>query len=425
MKKLTKKAIASRLARRVEKLLKNKNIEVVTVTGSIGKTSTKVAIGKLLSNKYQVRFSEDSYNTDIGLPLSFFGLKAPGTLWDPLAWRRVFQKISSVSKHYPYDVVVLEMADDEVDDMTNLLKVIKPNIGVVTAVAPVHMERMVTMDRVVKDNWKIANAAKQVVYNADFKELKNLALKSKKATGYGLKNGSIKMVDISRNKQGYLIGKLVLPEGKFDLNTKMIGEQNLGALLAAATVADRLGMPGKDIAKGLARIEPVNGRMKLLKGINGSNIIDDSYNASPEAVKAALAVFEELTAKQRIAVLGNMNELGSDSKNLHYQIGQVAAKVADMLIVIGKDAEIHMVAGAKEAGMSADKIKIFKTPYEIGHFLKRIVKKGDLMLIKGSQNGVFLEETSRILLDPALKPNSVLVRQSKSWRRKKRKAFGL
>ena len=141
MKKIPKKLIAKRLARKVQKLLKDNDIKVIAVTGSVGKTSAKSAIGKLLSNKFQVRFSEDSYNTDIGLPLSFFGLKAPSPLWDPMAWRRVFQKINTISKHYPYQIVVLEMADDEVEDMLELLKVIKPDIGVVSAVAPVQIGR--------------------------------------------------------------------------------------------------------------------------------------------------------------------------------------------------------------------------------------------------------------------------------------------
>lgn len=425
MKKLTKQVIARRLAKKVAKLLASKKITVISVTGSVGKTSSKVAIGKLLGQKYQVRFSEDSYNTDIGLPLSFFGLKAPSPLWDPLAWRRVFQKINTVSKHYPYDVVVLEMADDELEDMSELLKSVKPDIGVLTAVAPVHMERMISMDRVVRDNWKIASAAKQVVYNADFAQLRNLAKKSKKAQGYGLRHGLIKFQSVSRNKDGYIKATLCMPEGKYDITTKMIGEQSLGSLLAAATVAHKLGMDDKSIVRGLAKIEGVNGRMKLLKAVNGARLIDDSYNASPEAVKAALKVASELIANRRIVVLGNMNELGADSKDLHYEVGQAAAKVADMLVVLGKDAEIHMVAGAKAGGLKSDDIKIFKTPYEIGHFLKRVIKKGDLVLIKGSQNRVFLEEASRVLLDPSLDPKNCLVRQSSFWKKRKRKSFGL
>lgn len=425
MKKLSKKVIAARLAKKIQKLPGSKKITIIAVTGSVGKTSAKVAIGKLLSGAYQVRFSEDSYNTDIGLPLSFFGLKAPSPLWDPLAWRRVFQKINYISKHYPYDVVVLEMADDEVEDMTNLLKTIRPDIGVITAVAPVHMERLESMDRVAKDNWTIASSAKSIIYNADYQPLRKLADNSTKYLTIGLKNGRIRFENIKRSKEGYLSATLVLPDGEYSLETRMLGEQNLGALLAAAAVANLLGMPSQVIVKGLKNIEPINGRMKLLKGLNGSKLIDDSYNSSPDAVKSALSVFAEMKAKRKIAVLGNMNELGIESKTLHYEIGQAAAEVVDTLVVIGKEAEVHMVAGAKAQGMDPDKIKIFKTPYEIGHFLKRIVKRGDLLLIKGSQNGVFLEEATRILLDPSVEPEHSLVRQASTWRKRKRKAFGL
>jgi UDP-N-acetylmuramoyl-tripeptide--D-alanyl-D-alanine ligase len=205
----------------------------------------------------------------------------------------------------------------------------------------------------------------------------------------------------------------------------MVGEQNLNSLLAAAAVAYKMGEPFTKISNGLAKITSINGRMNLLKGVNGSKLIDDSYNSSPDAVFAALDVLADFKAKSRIAVLGNMNELGEYTNKSHYKVGKAAAKVADTLIVIGKDAEVHMVSGATDAGMDPDNIKIFKTPYEAGHFLKRVVKRGDVVLIKGSQNGVFLEEATRILLDPSQKPEEVLVRQSPSWKRRKRRAFGL
>lgn len=425
MKKITKKLIASRLAKKVQKLLKNNDVTVIAVTGSVGKTSAKVAIGKLLSAEHQVRFSEDSYNTDIGLPLSFFGLKAPSPLWDPIAWKRIFQKIDNISKHYPYDVVVLEMADDELNDMVELLKFIKPKYSVVTGIAPVHMERMLNMKKVVKDNWEIAKGAESIFYNTDNDDLNRLASKSKNATGFGLKKGSIKFTDIKRDSNGYLEAKLNLSAKKQIVKTKMIGQHNLNSLLAAAGVAEAMGMKDKKIIAGLAKIPGVNGRMKLLDGVNGSQIIDDSYNSSPDAVISALGVMKEFNTAKRIAVLGNMNELGAEAKDAHYKIGKAAAKVVDMLIVIGKDAETYTVSGAKDAGMSTDNIKIFKTPYEIGHFLKQIVRKNDLVLVKGSQNGVFCEEVVRILLDPSLNAKDLVVRQSKSWQRKKRKAFGL
>jgi len=425
MKKITKKLIASRLAKKVQKLLKNNEITVIAVTGSVGKTSTKVAIGKLLSKNHQVQFSEDSYNTDIGLPLSFFGLKAPSPLWDPLAWKRIFQKIDNISKNYPYDVVVLEMADDELEDMVKLLKFINPKYSVISGIAPVHMERMVTMNRVVRDNWEIAKNADNIFYNYDNTDLNKLASKSKKAVSFGVNKGKIKLTNLSRNSKGYLDGTINLIDSKIDVKTKMIGRHNLNSIIAAAAIAEAMGQSPAAIAKGVSEIVGVNGRMKLLKGFNGTKIIDDSYNSSPDAVISALEVMKEIKANKKIAVLGNMNELGDESKDAHYKIGKAAAKVSDMLIVIGKDAEIFTVSGAKDAGMNPDSIKIFKTPYEIGHFLKRLLEKGDLVLVKGSQNGVFSEEVVRILLDPSLDASEYVVRQSKGWKRKKRKAFGL
>lgn len=425
MKKISKKLVAVNLARKVQKLLNKNDVTIVIVTGSIGKTSAKVAIGKLLSQKYQVRYSEDSYNTEIGLPLSIFGLKAPTPLWDPLAWQRVFQKMNVISQNYPYEVVVLEMADDELDDMLDFLKFITPKYSVITGIAPVHMERLKSLDKVINDNWMIASQAKTVIYNANNDKLQKLAQKRKNVVGFGGKSGILKFTNIVRDKKGYLAGDLVGAKGSEPVKTKMLGQQNLNALLAAATVADQMGVEFKQIAKGLANIPSVNGRMNLLRGVNKSKIIDDSYNSSPDAVLASLEVLKEFTANNRIAVLGNMNELGEHTAKSHNKIGRAVAKVADMLVVIGKDAEVHTVAGATEGGMNPDDIKIFKTPYEAGHFLKRIVQKDDVVLIKGSQNSVFSEEVTRILLDPSIDPDEVLVRQGTAWKRRKRKAFGL
>ncbi len=424
MKKLSKKLVARKLARKVQKLLRSKEVTIVAVTGSVGKTMAKVVIGKVLSQAYQVRFTEDSYNTDIGLPLSIFGLKAPPQLWDVLAWQRIFQKINTRIKHYPDDVVVLEMADDELDDMLEFLSFIKPQYSVVTAVAPVHMERLQTMDKVVQDNWQIARVAKHVFYNADQAELRTLGNKLNKAQGFGLKQGKVRFTAVSRNRQGYLQVTLKLHNSDYSFVTKLIAPQGLYSLLAAASVASAMGMEPSQIVSRLKTIESVNGRMKLLKGVEGSQLIDDSSNSSPEAAKAALDVLAEFKG-HKIAVLGNMNELGSHTQTAHYEVGKAAAKAADVLVVIGRDAETHMVSGATDAGMNTDNIKIFKSPYEAGHFLKRIITKHDVVLIKGSQNGVFSEEVTRILLDPSIDPAEVLVRQSTTWKRRKRKAFGL
>jgi UDP-N-acetylmuramoyl-tripeptide--D-alanyl-D-alanine ligase len=166
--------------------------------------------------------------------------------------------------------------------------------------------------------------------------------------------------------------------------------------------------------------------MRRLPAVNDAVLLDDSYNSSPAAVKAALDTLQQLPARSRVAVLGSMNELGDFSADLHREIGRYAAKSQlDMLVTVGKVAGQYLAPAAIEAGMDKPKVKIFRTPYEAGHYLKKHVQANDYILVKGSQNGVFTEETSRILLAPGHHPGRELVRQSKAWKRKKKKSFGI
>ncbi|MCZ2444359.1 MAG: hypothetical protein LC101_11355, partial [Flavobacteriales bacterium] len=156
-------------------------------------------------------------------------------------WQRVFQKMNSISKHYPYDVVVLEMADDELEDMLEFLRFINPKFSVITGVAPVHMERMKSMDKVINDNWLIAEQAECIIYNNENPVLKKLAQKNKASIGFGDQSGVVKFKNLMRNKNGYLTGDLVKGSESIQLSTKMIGRQNLNSLLSAALVADQMG----------------------------------------------------------------------------------------------------------------------------------------------------------------------------------------
>ncbi len=185
-------------------------------------------------------------------------------------------------------------------------------------------------------------------------------------------------------------------------------------------------MESAKIVTALAKITSPVGRMRMLDAVNGAVLIDDSYNSSPTAVKAGLDTLMEITGKGHVAVLGSMNELGVAAADLHREVGEYAAtKQLDMLVTVGKVAGQYIGPAAEEAGMDRVRIKQFRTPYEAGHYLKKHISKGDVVFVKGSQNGVFTEETSRILLAPGLHPVRELVRQSKAWKRKKKKSFGL
>jgi UDP-N-acetylmuramoyl-tripeptide--D-alanyl-D-alanine ligase len=421
MKQAAKNLIIRQLNKKVRKLLKTHKITIIEVTGTVGKTSTKAAIGQVLSGSYKVHYTEDSYNTDIGIPLSLFNIKAPSRLWNVNSWRKIFKDIDTEIEAYPYNTVVLELAEDEPVMMANVQKILPPNITVVTEVTPAHMERMHNIETLLHNTWKIAARGKQIFYNADSSGLRKKAYKSG-TTGYGLAHGNIKFSSISRGKNGLLKAKLHIGKETRVVSTKMLGHQNLYALLAAAAVANYLCISFADICKQLESISPVRGRMNLLPAIEKAVLIDDSYNSSPDAAIAALDTLAEMRGR-KLAVLGNMNELGSHSAAEHERVGAHAAKIVDLLVVIGPDAEDYLAPAAERAGLAAENIKRFRTPYEAGHFIKGMVKKGDSVLVKGSQNGVYSEEVSSILLDPSIGAADVLVRQSPSWKRKKKKSF--
>jgi len=162
--------------------------------------------------------------------------------------------------------------------------------------------------------------------------------------------------------------------------------------------------------------------MQRLPGVGGSLIIDDTYNASPQAMKAALDTLYRLKASYKIAILGNMNELGKYSKKAHQEIGRYCdPKKIDLVITIGPDANQYLAEAAKDKGCQ---VKTFNNPYSAGKFAKSQIKENTAILVKGSQNGVFAEEAVKLLLANSADSNK-LVRQSPEWLRKKRQAFGL
>lgn len=421
MKNVAKSLIISRLNTKVSKLLTNHNITIIGVTGSVGKTITKQAIGEVLSSTRKVRYSEDSYNTDIGVPLSLFGMKVPAKLWNARAWQKIFKSIDAQLEHYEYDTVVLELADDELKAMKKVLRIVKLDIGVISAIAPVHMERLKDMQTVVHDNWQIAANAKKIIYNADNEALRKKAYKTN-TYGFGLQHGVVRFTKLSRNKSGFLQAQLQIGKHKKTIHTCMIGRQNLYNILAAAAVANQLDLPFEAICFELSQIKAVKGRMNLLAGEAGARIIDDSYNASPETVIAALDTLKEFKGR-KIAILGSMNELGGQATVAHQQVGERAAKSVDLLVTVGALAEELMAPAAAHAGLKSNQIKVFRTPYEAGHYVKGILQKDDIILVKGSQDSVYTEEATRILLSSKLDANQLLVRQSPVWKRRKKKSF--
>ena len=421
MKKIAKSIIVRLLGRQVRRLQSKNNFKVIAIGGSIGKTSTKFAIAAVLKQKFRVQFQEGNYNDPVTVPLVFFGLPEPN-IFNPFAWASTLLKIAKqIRQPYLYDVVIIELGTDAPGQMGSFKQYIKADIGVLTAIAPEHMEFFADLDAVAKEELSLADYSKSLLVNKDLVEGKYLVNLKAPYITYGLDQpADYQLTDVTYRDNAYDFSIKHAGSPLLQGRHHAIAETQLYSVCAAAAVADELGISIDLINKGIDQIEAVNGRMQRLEGINNSIIIDDTYNASPVAMKAALDTLYKLQSPQKIAILGNMNELGSFSQQAHTEIGEYCdPKQLDIVITIGPDANKFLAPAAENRGCT---VKTFTSPYVAAAYLKPLIKDKAIILAKGSQNGVFAEETVKMLLsnpDDAGK----LVRQSKYWLKIKAKNF--
>jgi UDP-N-acetylmuramoyl-tripeptide--D-alanyl-D-alanine ligase len=421
MKKLAKKLVASILGRQVRRLYKKNDFKVVAVAGSVGKTSTKLAIVSVLKTKFRVQYQNGNYNDLVSVPLIFFDEKMP-SLFNPFEWISVFRRNNQkINSQYPYDIVVIEVGTDAPGQIAEFRRYLKIDLAVLTAVSPEHMEFFDNLGAVAREELEISKFSKSLLYNKDMVEPTFLTEISIPATSYSLKQ-----------KASYQATNVVFKDDMCDFEVlkngqsfiksanDLISEPQLYSVTAAVAVAAEFGMSAQEIDKGLHNIHPVSGRMQRLAGINNSLIIDDTYNASPEAVKAALETLYRLKAPHKIAILGNMNELGKFAKEAHEDIGiQCDPNKLNLVVTIGPDANQYLAPIAQKKGC---KVVSFDNPYKAGEYLKPLIQPDTVILAKGSQNGVFAEETVKLLLANQADKNK-LVRQTPEWLQKKSQAF--
>ena len=409
MKAAFRRVIQPLLDLQLARLIKRHKLIVVAVGGSIGKTTTKIAIASVLAQKYRVRVHSGNYNVPISVPLAAFLLEVPDPILNPFAWiGRLYAMERTIWSKPAVDVLVLELGTDHPGEMGMFMRYLKPDYGVVTAIAPEHMEYFGTIEAVAAEEFLLAKGAKQAILNDRFDRLHPLAR--------GLKTAPLWY---SENTLKPLVAKL---EKHHDWDGNLWPDHLRQALGAAVLVGEQLKLNESQILSGLAAFTGVPGRMQQLAGINDSVIIDDTYNSSPEAVVAALEYLGKLRVSgRRIAILGSMNELGANAAHYHAELGPMAAGV-DLLVTIGALANDNLGPAAVGAGLDPTRFKPADSPYAAGEYLKLIVGPGDVVLAKGSQNGVFAEEAIKPLLaNPA--EASKLVRQSAFWQASKRQQF--
>ncbi len=419
MKNIFLKFIYFVLANYSRKVIRNHNPFVIAITGSLGKSSTKEAVNQVLVDHFgtqEVRTNYGNLNAEIGIPLTILGYKSlPNKfLWLPFlvgAWFRSF-----VKKYPKY--LIIEMGVEHPGDLKYFSTIVQPDIGIITAISSVHSINFGGGDGLLKEKLAMAEIVKDkglLIVNGDFEKLTS----AKRIEGFlsvGIYNPKVnfKAENIKLTLEGTEY-RIITTGQKISVKSQLVGRQFIYAQLFAFALGQYFNIQSLKIKESLERITPINGRMKLIKGDNNIIILDDTYNADPLSVKAALDVLSEVSyAGRKVAILGNMNELGEQEVSAHKEIASYAKDRVDLALFVGKNGKIMQ----DEFGQT-EKSFAFSSRKEAIKSLPEILKKRDLVLVKASQNGNYFEEIVKFLLKDKSLAKNLLVRQSDYWLRKK------
>lgn len=424
------------LAALAKKTLRTYTPKIIAITGSVGKTSTRHAITTAIGSARRTRSTHGNYNNEYGVPLTILNEVSPGGSvfgWIGVLWRG-WRVSCGADPLYP-EVLVLEFGADARGDIQYLCQIAQPTIAVVTAIGTAHSEFLGTVEDIQEEKGALIRGLTAdgiAILNADDPRVLGMRHMAKGASvtfGLGAADITAANIEVAIRHDGEIEVGEVISRLSFELRAgadrvpiklqNVLGDAHVRSILAGATVALQLGLSPATIASNLAQYTPMPGRLRLMTGIKRSLLIDDSYNSSPEAAHAALEVLSTIpisSAAQRIAVLGDMLELGRYSERAHGDVGKhVATLPIDLLITVGEHAR-HSARGAVEQGMAQTQVYTYATSVDAGRFLQERMKRGDVVLVKGSQ-GARMERIVKEVMAEPLRAPQLLVRQSESWLR--------
>lgn len=418
MKNIYLKFIYRVLAFYARKVIKKHNPIIVAITGSVGKTTTKEAVYQVLKDTFpgKVWKNEGNLNAEIGIPLTILGYtKLPNKFFWPIFLIKAFFRTRL--KKYP-KYLVLEMGVEKKGDLKYFTSIFKPTYLIITSVGLAHLsnfsdpkeyqaEKLSILDEVVDGGKILLNYDDPILLKITKTNIVSVATKNLRADYYA--------EDIKVTSDGTIF-RVCRSGCRIIVKSKLLGSHLINSSIFAFAIADIMELALIKVAKSLEQIKAYPGRMNLISGINETKIIDDSYNANPQSVEAALITMSEIDHKGRkVLILGNMNELGSMEKRAHENIGAFAKNRCDLAVFVGKNAEIM------QKGYADNKTSLtYKDKKELIVNLDNIIKKGDLILIKASQNNCYFEEIVKSLMQFPDKADKLLVRQSKFWLKKKK-----
>ena len=343
---------------------KRLNMQVLAITGSVGKSTTKEMVYSVLATTYRTGKTPVNHNNDIGMPMAILAL--------------------------PEDtqVAVLEMGMNHFREIAYLTEIAAPDVAIITNIGTMHIEHLGSQEGILQAKLEITEGMKRgakLILNGDDRYLWNAqeTLKDLQVDYFGSlnKQSGIYGEDIIHTPDG--MSFMVRVNGKsFPVSLAMEGDHFVPDALAAVAAGMALGVTSENISRGLAEFRNMEGRQEEFS-VNGYTIINDCYNAGPESMAAALNVLGNKVGRH-VAVLGDMLELGACTQAEHYKVGRLAAEKADLLLAYGSNSE-RILNGARTGGMTENTARAFTDRERLANVLKQLAKPGDVILFKGSR----------------------------------------
>ncbi|MDO8518449.1 MAG: UDP-N-acetylmuramoyl-tripeptide--D-alanyl-D-alanine ligase [bacterium] len=447
LRRFFKKSIVAILTLEARLVLRAYQPRIVAITGSVGKTSTKDAVYAVLAGQYHVRRSEKSFNSEVGLPLTILG--CPNAWNNPFRWlQNIFDGLLLLvlPGRYP-QWLVLEVGADRPHDIRSIAQWLPVDIAVITRLpeVPVHVEFFDSPQQLVEEKAALIDALKPggtLVLFADDERTHLLRARAQarqiKVVTFGLTAAAdVRGMDFvplyEEGMQKWPIGM----SARIEINGAsapisiigIIGEHMLLPAVAAAAVGGVLGKDLATIVDALRHYDPPSGRMRLLAGVKETLLIDDTYNSSPAAVVAALDALAGVQGDalkssgvkasplgRKIAILGDMLELGRHSVEEHRKIGAYLANKVDILVTVGFRAR-DIAQGALDNGLPDSAILQYEDAHKAGDELEAMLSAGDCVLVKGSQS-MRMERVVEELMNEPERAAELLVRQDVEWKRR-------
>jgi UDP-N-acetylmuramyl pentapeptide synthase len=413
-------------AKVVEYFAAHPNVKVVAVAGSIGKATTRRAVAEVLGQSYRVRMHEDHSKSPLHIPAEVLGIALPfkPSLFDWIAALKAAKE--RVHLDADADIIIQEINTAHPGDFAAIGTYLRPSLTILTGITAEQIGTFGTFDAVAQEYMSVGSFSNYVLINHDDVDAKLAGLETNpNFSTYGTLGAAeyrfeIDSFDVMTGYKGQLVG---LERDPCKAHVQVIGEHMLRAGVAAYAAAVRIGMENDAIVSGLELVRPLPGRMNPLRGIDGTVIIDDTHDARPASVAAALQTLYSLDTEdvpQRIAVLGDIQNLGNLSKEEHEKLGAMCDPgLVTWFVLVGHDMEMYAGPAARGRGCQ---VRVVRNAVEAAEFVRSVTETGSVILVTGSSS-LYLEEAVKTLCD--LTEDAELVRQTPEFIAKKSAFFSL